>query len=94
MFLLALVISLGFSVVVLMHRNNEPRWRIGRHQTCCLDVPCSQKCAERRSALIVAGAVDGVRAGGPFRALVNMAEGLHDPGMLPAEAEEPRTRIR
>ena len=82
--LLVLVVILVILVAVLLHKQNTARWGYAAgnrlpalrqsRDTCCHDVPCSARCAERRQTLMISGAVDAARGGEGFRAILQAFE--------------------
>ena len=77
--LLLIVFFLVIDKIRQLHKANQPRWTWRqadprRGHSCCLDTPCSRQCGERRSALMIASTIDGVRSGEALRELVRLAE--------------------
>jgi hypothetical protein len=81
--LVLLIIILGLALLIMMNRTNEQRYADSRRtrrprfsESCCLDVPCSEKCAQRLQSVRIAGAVDAARSGQSMQHLLSMAEDL------------------
>jgi hypothetical protein len=79
--LILIVAILTAVLLVVLNKTNQARWDARRSRgslqadVCCLDTPCSEQCARRRSALMVAGAVDALRNSDSLRTLVQIADG-------------------
>lgn len=75
-------------VVYLLHRRSTPGWR-GAQQSCCLEVPCSTRCAEQHQQMrdrlsvqydkVMAELVGAVTAGQEIQAALPSGRGT-DPG--------------
>jgi hypothetical protein len=90
-FLCTTIFFLLVMVVMRMHNANRPRW-YQRERDCCLERPCSARCAQLRDNLVLAGTIEGVRASEGYRAVVRQAEAHTHYAHQPAAMEMPPHR--